>query len=447
MHPADDERNTQLSRQREERAELRARRQSFFANQPFTWRGLGVLSAGVIALLLAAFLGRRELLAIALFLIVVPLVSAITVHWGRGQLKLERTFAPHPVTAGETTRVSSRVRFPRPRGAAVVVEDHLPDSFGANPRFLASPQDASGFSYRVRPSQRGTHTVGPATALTVDVLGLARRRVKFGEVSALCVLPRTNLFDAESSSGAHFSSGLAPTARQSSPDMDDVMTREYREGDPLRRIHWPASARHGELMVRQEVFSVRHYVAIVVDAAASSYGLGTDQGEASSEATSLRTAPARALSVPRFGSDPGVTSELFDRTVELAATLVTDLHQQGVTVDVFEHTGRTLNEGSHSARGYISRMGPDSVQWCLSELGVTSIEVGHAAPELPVPDSQSLMVISGNPTREHAERLTTWLSHYRTVNIALPHRGDSAAVFENAGWTIHELNSAEARRS
>ena len=33
---------------------------------------------------------------------------------------------------------------------------------------------------------------------------------------------------------------------------DDVAIRTYRDGDDLRRIHWPATAHRGELMVRQE---------------------------------------------------------------------------------------------------------------------------------------------------------------------------------------------------
>jgi uncharacterized protein (DUF58 family) len=33
---------------------------------------------------------------------------------------------------------------------------------------------------------------------------------------------------------------------------DDIATREYREGDDLRRVHWRSTAKRGELMVRRE---------------------------------------------------------------------------------------------------------------------------------------------------------------------------------------------------
>src|SRR5690606_41086826 len=35
-------------------------------------------------------------------------------------------------------------------------------------------------------------------------------------------------------------------------DSDDVLTREYRRGDAMRRVHWRATARAGDLRVRQE---------------------------------------------------------------------------------------------------------------------------------------------------------------------------------------------------
>jgi uncharacterized protein (DUF58 family) len=40
--------------------------------------------------------------------------------------------------------------------------------------------------------------------------------------------------------------------RQTASGVDDLMAREYRSGDALRRVHWRASAHRGDLMVRQE---------------------------------------------------------------------------------------------------------------------------------------------------------------------------------------------------
>ncbi len=40
--------------------------------------------------------------------------------------------------------------------------------------------------------------------------------------------------------------------RRSHPNSDELIAREYRYGDPLRRVNWAATARRGELMVREE---------------------------------------------------------------------------------------------------------------------------------------------------------------------------------------------------
>ena len=46
--------------------------------------------------------------------------------------------------------------------------------------------------------------------------------------------------------------------------------REYIEGEPLRAVHWPTSARRGELMVRELEDAPRDSVAIVLDVDARS---------------------------------------------------------------------------------------------------------------------------------------------------------------------------------
>src|SRR5690606_33189547 len=46
---------------------------------------------------------------------------------------------------------------------------------------------------------------------------------------------------------------------------DDVATREYRNGDDLRRVHWRSTARVGELMVRREEQPWESRATIVLD--------------------------------------------------------------------------------------------------------------------------------------------------------------------------------------
>jgi uncharacterized protein (DUF58 family) len=50
-----------------------------------------------------------------------------------------------------------------------------------------------------------------------------------------------------------------------------VAVRSYRDGDDLRRIHWPATAHRSELMVRQEDHPARRRAVIVLDSRAAGH--------------------------------------------------------------------------------------------------------------------------------------------------------------------------------
>jgi uncharacterized protein (DUF58 family) len=72
--------------------------------------------------------------------------------------------------------------------------------------------------------------------------------------------------------GATISSRVSPSCttvrasrRNAAGNNDDLMTREYRTGDALRRVHWRATARHGDLMVRQEEESSFPTARLIVD--------------------------------------------------------------------------------------------------------------------------------------------------------------------------------------
>jgi uncharacterized protein (DUF58 family) len=98
-----------------------------------------------------------------------------------------------------------------------------------------------------------------------DPLGLSRIELPVPASGTVLVRPRvpalTRLFT--DAGGAGEAGRGRPVRRPSGPDPHGV--REYVEGEPLRAVHWPTSARRGQLMVRELEDSPRDGVAIVLD--------------------------------------------------------------------------------------------------------------------------------------------------------------------------------------
>ncbi|WAP51190.1 DUF58 domain-containing protein [Arthrobacter sp. ATA002] len=90
------------------------------------------------------------------------------------------------------------------------------------------------------------------TADFQDLFGLSRRQHTLGATDSLVVAPAPRPLPRTLLGGPRGTEGSVSSPRRGSPSEDDVSTREYRPGDPMRRVHWAATARHGELMVRQE---------------------------------------------------------------------------------------------------------------------------------------------------------------------------------------------------
>jgi uncharacterized protein (DUF58 family) len=81
-----------------------------------------------------------------------------------------------------------------------------------------------------------------------DPLGFFRFRRKGADGEIGLVLPRFTSFTARPQARELEASVSAPRAGSG---MELFGVREYRPGDPLRRIHWRSSARLGELVVRE----------------------------------------------------------------------------------------------------------------------------------------------------------------------------------------------------
>ncbi|UWX97951.1 DUF58 domain-containing protein [Arthrobacter zhaoxinii] len=245
----------------------------------FTPRGWGLLGASAAALLGAAALGRRDLLALAVLLLGLPVLAAALLRLSKPGFEVERTFAPPLVETGTAATVTLRVQS---RGAPVsgaVMREGLPFRFGPSPVFRfpavhAAENGSSTYEYRLRSSRRGLYGIGPVTAEFLDPLGLARTVHTLGGTDRLAVAPAPLELPPSSLFGSLGTDGTAASRRRGTPSEDDVSTREYRYGDPMRRVHWAATARHGELMVRQEEPVTAPTASILLDQRLPAYADG-----------------------------------------------------------------------------------------------------------------------------------------------------------------------------
>ncbi|MGH3321364.1 MAG: DUF58 domain-containing protein [Streptosporangiaceae bacterium] len=221
-----------------------------------TVRGRCFVGAGITAILLGVALGQDDLFRVGVLLVALPLIAAGVVARSRFRLECERRLDPQRVAVGQETTVRLRVRsLARVPTGLLLVEDQVPYALGSSPRFVLGrlqPRGSWEVSHTVRSDVRGRFRLGPLSARLADPFGLVELSRSFAGTSTLIVTPavvplqRLRLLGDRSGDGASRSRAIAVAGE------DDVATREYRQGDDLRRVHWPSTAHCGELMVRRE---------------------------------------------------------------------------------------------------------------------------------------------------------------------------------------------------
>jgi uncharacterized protein (DUF58 family) len=240
-----------------------------------TIRGRCLLAAGVAAAVCAVVLGERDLLRVAAFVVGLPLLAAVFSGQTRFGLTARRELVPSRVPVGSESSVelhlTGRGRLP---GTGLVVEDVVPHALGGRTRFtLGNAPGRRGIllRYSVQPSLRGVHQVGPLRLHASDPFGLSEFERELGHRSRLVAVPQV-----VSLSGLPTGSGLGvnedgSTRMRAGHGDDDVMVRQYRQGDDMRRVHWKSTAHRDELMVRAEERPWYGGVTVLLDSRAAAH--------------------------------------------------------------------------------------------------------------------------------------------------------------------------------
>jgi uncharacterized protein (DUF58 family) len=148
-------------------------------------------------------------------------------------------------------------------------------------------------SWRVRATvqRRGLYEVGPASVTTGDPFGLFRHTRTYGRVQNVLVYPRAVELPNFSVPAANLP-GEGRFRRRThyvTPNASGV--REYEFGDSFNRIHWPSTARTGDLMVKIFELDPASDIWVILDL---ERGVHAGEGDDSTEEYGVRIAASIA---------------------------------------------------------------------------------------------------------------------------------------------------------
>jgi uncharacterized protein (DUF58 family) len=342
----------------------------------FSQRGWGLLAAGAVSLLAAQIMGRRDLLSLSVLLVVLPLISLAGIRLVKPKFQVYREFNPSPVETSAATTVRLAVARTGQGTGRAIMEERLPPRFGESPAFRFPARSATGgtsrYEYHLRSSQRGQFVIGPVTAEFTDPFGLSLHRQAIDDGDTLTVTPAAVELPVTGLAGARGNDGVTATRIRANPSDDDVMTREYRHGDPMRRVHWPATARHGALMVRQEESVTTPEATIILDQRYGAFAGGPGTG---SGGTGL------GGTVAMEGHEM-LTSGTFEWAVVAAISISTHLAERNYALRLLDDRGepaflRSPSAPEPEAEEYVGAGGLQSIAESLAAIQLSGPHHGH----------------------------------------------------------------------
>jgi uncharacterized protein (DUF58 family) len=231
-----------------------------------TSRGRAVLVLGVLCWVVAFVFGSRALYPVAAGLVLAVPLAVAWVRLSVRRPRLGRRLLEHELVEGDELRVELSLepasRLPLP---AAVAEEPVGRLGRRQVSFTRSRSGRYAGSYVLSGVPRGRHGLGPASLVVGDPFGLAESRLATAGRRAVVVRPR--LVELERlffDGGAGAGDGRRLLLRRSA-GFELHSVREHQQGESLRRVHWPTTARRGALMVKELEDAPRDEVTVLLD--------------------------------------------------------------------------------------------------------------------------------------------------------------------------------------
>ena len=276
-----------------------------------TRQGWLVALGTVVLLAVGRILGLTELFALGVVAAALLLGSAILVGTQRLELEVGRAIHPARVHVGTASRVDLTIRNLRATTTSVLrLRDPVSGTRGAD--LLVPPLgrgERTVAAYRLPTDRRGLVQIGPLDVVVGDPFGLTSVATVAAPKVALTVYPHVDQIDP-----LPYTTGHDPLAGARQPNSlgrtgeDFYALRPYVVGDDLRRIHWLTSARHDELLVRQNELPWQGRTTVLLDVRKAAH-TGDSLEVAVSAAASIVSATARRNDLVRLVTTAGTDSD------------------------------------------------------------------------------------------------------------------------------------------
>lgn len=389
-----------------------------------TKRGFGLAGGAALLFIIGTNIQSGWLFVLASLLLGAMLAGLIMPPLMIGKVHVDRR-SPANAHVGEDIPVDVVVTNP---GGRTLLSLSLDDRFISRTRvFLGklSGHESVNLPTVRTGARRGVYEGEPVRISSQAPFGVAKATRKIAAEGRVVVLPRVVGVGwlPEMAAAAKPLQASVVQARKGSGH-DFIGIREYQQGDSLRNVHWPSTARHGSLMVREFEQELPRRMGILVDTGADS------EPDAGGEST-------------------------LDVCCSVAASFaVFNLSQ-----------GHPLTMAAASGDGISSIEGPDDVEaltWLAGRQVAAGAPLGHAlAQAAPVLGRIDTLIIAFATWQENdAEAILVTLAGYEQVQpvavmvdaSAFPGtRGrvmspgqvtEAAATLDAAGVTVYPVPSA-----
>ena len=231
-----------------------------------TRRGRVIFALGFGVYVAAWAFGSKPLYPVATGLLLVVGVAWVWVRLSDRPFRVKRGWGDREHVEGDDVPIVAELD---PTGnvlpASVTLSERV-GRLGEQRHVLRRNGRRLSVRYVLEKVPRGRYAFEDVRAELSDPFALERAIVQLPAPGALLVYPRLvrlgPLF-TESGTRSHDGQRLL-LRRHSGFELHSV--REYEQGESLRRVHWPSTARRGQLMVKELEDSPRDEIAVLLDA-------------------------------------------------------------------------------------------------------------------------------------------------------------------------------------